>query len=75
MDIDLDKLFDLIDELLHEDQVLVQRFFQQLGQEIPPWLVPGFLKVVAAQARVNDVLITLRVAPTVDPNGNGPLWS
>ena len=53
----------------------LESFFLQLGSTIPIWLVPGFLKIVTAQARRNDLILTLNVACVVDPNGNGPLWS
>jgi hypothetical protein len=62
----------LLAKLIEEDRILVQEFFQQLGQEIPLWLVPRFLETVAGDACLQDLAMTLRVACTVDPNGNGP---
>jgi hypothetical protein len=65
----------LLEKLIEEDRIVVQEFFQQLGEKIPPWLVLPFLETVAGQARLQDLALTLRVACSVDPNGNGPLWS
>jgi len=62
----------LLEKLIEEDRILVEEFFQQLGEKIPLWLVPRFLEAVAGEARLQDLAVTLRVACTIDPDGNGP---
>jgi hypothetical protein len=75
MDPDLRKIFDRLEELFREDEILVQQFFLRLGETIPSWLVPGLLRIVITEARITDFQITLDTACSVDPDGNGPIWS
>ena len=70
----MEREFRLLEKLIEEDRAAVQEFFLRLGQTIPPWLVLGFLQIVASEARCHDFILTLNASLCVDPNGNGPLW-
>lgn len=63
-----------LEERLQQEQALVQQFFLQLGQTIPPWLVLGFLNVVEDELRHQNLINTLRIPLGMDPDGDGPLW-
>lgn len=66
--------FELIrDDSGDEDQILVQELFRQLGWKVPAWLAPGFLGIVAGEARFKDFLSGGFLLRSIDPDG-GPWW-
>jgi hypothetical protein len=65
----MEEAYRLLRKLIEEDRAAVQGFFLQLGQSVPPWLVPCPPLIVATEARYNDLIRTLKAPLGMDTDG------